>query len=211
MRSRILVLAFLALTLGGCPAGGFFGRYLIVNNTGTTITNLKISVGNGREKVWDQTLPGQGWIEKSLHDKSLTVSWSDDAGYHEKKFSFEKKTGYRSYADLHIELNPQGKLTWRIIEPAREEDSPLAIVSLVLIYIVFCVAFAIGVGVWLALASLTAYGLFTALRSAFITTMQGLRGDRTAFQFTIREIFLLTAVVALASGWILHFLAGMKS
>jgi hypothetical protein len=209
MRNRILVVAISALVLTGCPPGGFFGRYVIVNNTGSTMTNLKISVGNGTEEVWGQTLPGQGWIHsKPFPHKFLIVSWKDESGDHEKRFSFEKKTAYRSKADLYIELNPHGNLVWRAIEPPTEDGGPATTLALVGVYLFYCLAVGLVVGVPVALAAVIAYGLFKAIRTGLTATVEGLRGDRTVFQFTTREILLLTTVVALALGWFVHFWRG---
>jgi hypothetical protein len=211
MRNQILVVAVSALVLSGCPAGGFFGRYVIVNNTGSTIANLKISVGNGREQTWDQTLAGQGWIHlKPLGRKSLIVSWSDETGDHEECFSFEKKTSYRSRADLYIELKPQGHLAWRVIEPPTEDGGPATILALVGAYLFYCLGVGLLVGVPLALAAVITYYLFKGARAGLTGIVQGLRGDRTVFQFTIREIVLLTTVIALALGWSVHFLASIR-
>src|SRR5947208_2649782 len=113
MKNRLLAAAFSALILSGCPAGGLFGRYLIVNNTDSTITDLTVSVGNGSEKTWDQTLPGQGWIHsKTFGRKFVIVSWKDETGDHQERISFENKIGYQSKADLFIEIKPHGILEW---------------------------------------------------------------------------------------------------
>jgi hypothetical protein len=208
MRNRILVVALCALLLSGCPAGGFFGRYLIVNNTDSTITNLEISVRSGMKKAWDQTLPGQGWMHSdAFPDKSLIVSWSDATGTFKKEFSFEKKTAYRSEADLYIELNSHGNLAWRVIEPPREDSTAWAIVSLIPVYIFYCLAVALLLGVPLAWAAVIAYGLFKAIQTGIDAAGPGLCGGRSIFQFTIREIMLLTTVAALVFGWFVQLWA----
>ncbi len=211
MKTRILVLSFSALLFSGCPAGGFFGRYVVVNSTGSTVTNLKISVGNGFEQTWDQTQSGQGWIHsKSFREKSLIVSWSDESGDHEENFSFEKKVGYRSHADLYIELNPQGKLAWRVIAPPTEGGGPATILALIGVYLLYCLGFGLFVGVPVALAAAIAWGLFKGIRIALLGIVDGLRGDQSVFQFSIREIMLLTTVVAVGLGWLVHILTLMQ-
>jgi hypothetical protein len=211
MRNRILLVTLSALVLSGCPGGGFFGRYVVVNSTGSTITNLTIAVGNGLDQSWEETLPGQGWIHsKSFGPKSLIVSWNDETGYHKEEFSFEKKTGYRSNADVYVELKPHGELAWRIIEPPAEDGNPSTIFSLVTVYFLYCLGVGVVIGVPIALAALIAYGLFMVMRTGAIAIVQGLHGDHSAFQFSIREIVLLTTVVALALGWAVHISAWMK-
>ena len=193
-----------ALLVSGCTAGGFYGRYLIFNNTGSTITNLTISVGAGNAQTWYETLAGQGWIHSSLGDKFLIVSWSDATGLHNKRFSFEDEVSYRSKADVFVELNAGGELSWRVVEPPTENGGPASIPSLIAVYFYYCLGVVLVLGIPVALAALAAYGLFNVLRTVAISVVQGLHGDHSAFQFSIREIVLLTTVVALALGWFLH-------
>jgi hypothetical protein len=207
MRNRLLLVTLSALVLSGCPAGGFFGRYLVVNNTGSTVTNLTISVGTGNDQIWDETLPGQGWIHSTPipgGPKFLIVSWNDETGYHNERFSFENKTTYQSKADVYVELNPRGGFAWRIIEPPTENGGPATILAAVLIYLFYCLGVGLVIGLPLALAALIAYGLLIVMRTGAIATVQGLHGDRSVFQFTIREILLLTTAIALALGWFFH-------
>jgi hypothetical protein len=209
MRNRVLLVAMTSLVLTGCPAGGFFGRYVIVNNAGSTVSNLKISAAGGGQ-TWDETLHGQGWIHsRPFISKSLIVSWSDETGDHEEQFSFDKKTSYRSHADLYVELKPDGDLAWRVIEPPTEDGGPSTKMALVGVYLFYCLGVGLLVGVPLALAGVITWGLFKALRMGLIGIVEGLRGENSVFQFSIREILLLTTAIALALGWLVHYSAWM--
>jgi hypothetical protein len=209
MRNRFLVVAFLALVLSGCPSGGFFGRYIVVNNTGSTLTYLSISVGKGTEITWDETLPGQGWMHpEAMGPEFLIVSWTDETGSHEEQFSFEEKINYRSEADLYVELNQNGKLAWRVIEPPHADGSTAEVLSVMVLYVFFCLAVSFLVGVPLGLTVALAYGLFTAIRTSIDAAGPGFCGGRSFFQFTIREIMLLTTVAALAFGWLVRSCLG---
>jgi hypothetical protein len=189
----------------GCPPGDWRGRYVVVNNTESAITGLTLSAGNDSEKSWNETLPGQGWIHsRSLGHGLLTISWKDESGDHEERFSFDKKVGYGSRADLFIELKPHGLLEWRIVEPPKDKSNLWAVVP---VYVLWCLSIGLVLGVPVALAAVIAYVLFSFIRQGLIATVEGLRGDRSVFQFTIREIALLTAVVALACGWFVQFVA----
>ena len=116
--ATIAACALSAVLFCGCPAGGFFGRYILINSTDSTVTNLAISAA-GESKVWDVTLAGQRLNSDYLPGgpKRLSVSWSDGTGDHEVMISLEKKTGYRSKDDLFIELKPNGNVSWRLVKP----------------------------------------------------------------------------------------------
>lgn len=202
MKARVLALAFLSLILVGCPAGGFFGRYLLVNNTESTVRDLTISGGVGSEQIWQETLPGQGWIHsKPFLSKYVDVTWSDDTGLHQEEIRFEKKVSYRSKADLYIELKPHGQLAWRIIDPPADDGAPSTALMVVAGYGLYLLGIIMLVGVPLALVALSAYGFFKVGRLICREVAAGLHGDQSVFQFTIREVLMLTTMVALALGW----------
>lgn len=183
------------------------GKYHIVNNTGSTITDLTASVGRGNDKTWDQTAAGEGWIHPNLGAEFLIVSWKDEAGSHQKRFSFERKVNAGSKTDVYVELKLSGNLAWRVIEPPPEDGSVEAIFALACVYLGYCLVACLVIGVPVALAALVAYGLFKVIKTGVSATVQGLHGDRTVFQFSIREILLLTTVVALVCGWFVTYLA----
>jgi hypothetical protein len=199
MRNRVLAAALFAVLFCGCPPGQWFGRHVIVNNTDSVVTDLTISVGDGSDKTWVQTSPGQGWIDsKPPRHTSLIVCWKDESGYHEKRLDFRKKISYQSKDDLYIELKPHGLLEWRMIKESAETASVWALTP---IYVSWCLFIGLLIGVPLALAAVVAYVLFKFIRAGLIATVKGLHGDNTAFQFTIREIALLTVTVGLIVGW----------
>jgi hypothetical protein len=203
MRSTILLIAFVPLLLTGCPPTKASRRHIILNNTGSTIANLTISNGKDAEKMWDQTLPGQGWIyARPFGPHFLKLSWIDESGSHEAQFT-ETKTINRPHAEFYIELNPAGELTGRMIEPPPESPNVWALVALIPLYLLYCVVVVPVVGVPLALAIGLAYGLFKAIQTGFTSTIDGLRGKNTVFQFTTREVMMLMTVVAFALGWFL--------
>lgn len=200
MKKRLLVAAFSALLLTGCPPGPApHRRYVILNDTGSTITNLTISDGSTAEKIGDETLPGQAWMHsRPFGPRPVIVAWRNESGDHEVKFS-ENKTARLSQAEFLIALKPRGDFAGRVIEPPAESSNVLALIP---VYLLYCLAAALVVGVPLALAAVVAYLLFKVIQAGLIAAGQALRGDRSVFQFSIREIILLTLVTALALGWI---------
>jgi hypothetical protein len=166
-----------------------------------------VSVGNGAqksvEKTWEQTQPGQGWVYSTRHAAYFILSWKDENGDYEEIVLPAKTTAFQSKTDLYIELQPHGSMASRPIEPLPENGSVWAFI---LLYFVYCVVASLLIGVPLAIGIVLAYVLFKFTRVVLIATFQGLHGDRSVFQFTIREIALLTTVAALACGWFVHFL-----
>jgi hypothetical protein len=121
------VVVILGLLLCGCPAGGFFGRYLVVNSTDETISELDITTRASEEK-WRSVKPGNASVRrpKSFGDMEITVRWKVDSGDEfNVKFSIKKAAGYRNTDDLYIELKPRGVLALRLVKrPEQEEISP---------------------------------------------------------------------------------------
>jgi hypothetical protein len=129
------------------------------------------------------------------------LSWSDETGDHEEMVRLNKNT---AKTDLYIELHPHRSLASRPIEPPPDNLNMWALMP---VYLLYCVVVSLLIGVPVAGAVVIAYVLFTFIRAGLIATVQVLHGDRSLFQFTIREIALLTTVAALACGWYVHFLA----
>jgi len=171
---------------------------------------VSISAGTDFEKSWDETTPGQGWIYSQpfygSRPTSSVISWTDDAS-REKTLNVLSKAGKRKNADVYIELKPHGDLAWRIVDRPADEGDSWAIISLLPVYAAWCVLAALVIGVPLALAAFIAFLLFQTVRVGLGATVQGLRGDRTVFQFTIREVLFLMTMVALALGWLVHIWA----
>jgi len=116
-RRCVLLVSLLTLVLCSCPAGGFFGRYLVVNNTEETIKELKI-----KTRGFEATFPMLKQGEASLHRPAsfhmdLEVSWQGESGeQHQVAFSFKKTAGHRNTDDLYVELRPRGVLAWRLVK-----------------------------------------------------------------------------------------------
>ena len=197
--------AIAALTLCGCPpTESPLRRYAFVNTTDSTITDFTISIGSTSQKsvvqTWDQTPPGQGWVYSTRHPAYLILSWQDETGDYERTIFSERRTIFRSTNDLYVELHPNGGLASRPIEPPSNNGNVWALIPA---YFFYCLVLCLFIGVPLAMAAVVAYVLFKFMRAVLIATLQGLHGDRSVFQFTIREIALLTTMVALACGWLL--------
>jgi hypothetical protein len=109
--------SFIAIALCGRPAGGFYGRYLIVNGSEETVTELAIATRYNEVGV-DSLDAGQGRLLRPLdHLMELTVSWKGQSDSRFKvSFSIKKEAGYRNSDDLYIELKQNGCLAWRLVE-----------------------------------------------------------------------------------------------
>lgn len=208
MKRRVIAIAFFAVFLCGCPSGGFFGRYVIVNSTDETLKDMTISSGPGLSKTWGETLAGQGWIHPGMVRKSLTVTWSDARGPHIETFDFEKQIGYRSHADVFLELKPNGVVAWRVVEPPQEGDRFATAGTMFILYIFYCILFALFVGVPVGLAGLVSWVTWHVACELGRNIRREMSGNKV-FQFSIREILLLTTAIAVTLGWLVNVWAGM--
>jgi hypothetical protein len=115
--ASIAILACLSCLIAGCSAGGFYGRYLVINSTGEAITALEISTPTAKVK-WDRLEPGEGALREPLGaEMDVVVTWTTESGSTQVvKFSFAEAAGYRSSDDLQIELKPRNELAWRLVK-----------------------------------------------------------------------------------------------
>jgi hypothetical protein len=113
-RRTLMVVSVCGLlaVVAGCPHGGFFGRYIVVNAGKEPVRNLTLSAG-GKQKTWATTEPGQGWITDNLGPRTVDVTWESKSGETVRtQIDFSKAAGYRYKGDLIIEFNDSKVLSW---------------------------------------------------------------------------------------------------
>jgi hypothetical protein len=112
----LLLACCLIAATAGCPAGGFEGRYIVLNSGKAAIQNITLSLA-GHEKSWAVTEAGQGWIIDNFdgHSKTVDVAWENETGEHRKcTIDFSRAAGYRCTDDLIIEFTIEGVPRWRL-------------------------------------------------------------------------------------------------
>jgi hypothetical protein len=120
LQRKVLVLILagcLVTVVAGCPPGGFFGRYIVLNSSSETIHDLTISVAD-QTKTWEATAPGQGWIVSDFVDSSTTfaVTWTSESGEsRQSEIDFSEAAGYHCTDDLIIEFEAPHYLRWRLV------------------------------------------------------------------------------------------------
>ena len=111
----LFVLSVMAATTG-CPATGFFGRYIVLNSGKTAVQNIAISAA-GQEKTWAVTPPGQGWIVDNFGPNSMVVDlvWVNDAG-EQKQTTIDFSSHAKGHCtdDLIIEFAAGGIPHWHL-------------------------------------------------------------------------------------------------
>ena len=110
----------------GCPAGGFYGNYIVVNSGKTAIRDITLSAGD-QKRSWPITEPGQGWIAENkgmgTNDRKIKVSWKNSGGeIWQTEIDFKKATGYRYKGHMIIEIAEGQSFQWRL---ASEMDGPV--------------------------------------------------------------------------------------
>jgi hypothetical protein len=108
----------LVASFAGCPGGGFYGRYIVLNSSKEPIENLVVSVNN-KQKKWAVTEPGEGWITPRLTHvpMQLDVAWTTQSGKQKhRRIDFSEPAGYRYTGDLIIEFEVDGAMRWRLAE-----------------------------------------------------------------------------------------------
>jgi hypothetical protein len=123
------------LTLGGCPAGGFFGRFIVLNTSGATVNNLMVSHMGQSVTFAGATIDSQGWVlsagmpggvaapKAKVNAYVVEISWTDSSGKAQQvTIDFKANAGYRCEDDLLVELEGGAKGTahsWRISKAKR--------------------------------------------------------------------------------------------
>jgi len=126
IRDVLWLTVLAAMASVGCPAGGFYGNYILINSGKPAIRDLTLS-GGGQQRSWPITEPGQGWIADNkgmgVNDRKINVSWKNSAGETvQTQIDFKKATGYRYTGHLIIEIDDGHRFRWRLVS---QEDGPV--------------------------------------------------------------------------------------